>query len=57
MSKKFEIQDLCGYYIYVEKDNFYNNKIQLGIDKLYNLIYKLDNMSKAEQQYFKIFYK
>ena len=57
MSKNFSIQDLCGYYIYVEKDNFYNNKIQLGIDKLYNLIYKLDNMSKAEQQYFKIFYK
>ena len=57
MSKKFDIQDLCGYYIYVEKDNFYNDKIQLGIDKLYNLIYKLDNISKAEQKYFKIFYK
>lgn len=57
MSKKFNVQDLCGYYIYVEKDNFYNDKIQLGIDKLYNLIYKLDNMSKAERQYFKIFYK
>ena len=57
ISKKFNIQDLCGYYIYVEKDNFYNDKIQLGIDKLYNLIYKLDNISKSEQQYFKIFYK
>lgn len=57
MSKKFDVQDLCNYYIYIEKDNFYNDDIQLGIDKLYNLIYKLDNMSKAEQQYFKIFYK
>lgn len=55
MSKNFNIKDLCGYYIYV--DNFYNDKTQLGIDKLYNLIYKLDNMSKIEQKYFKIFYK
>lgn len=56
MSKKINIKDLCDYYIYIEKDNFYNDK-RLGIDKLYNLIHKLDNMSKTEQQYFKIFYK
>ena len=57
MSKKIKVQDLCEDYIYVRRDDLYDNKIRFGVDKLYNLIYELDNINKTGQQYFKMFYK